>query len=136
MDLIALLAQRGHAQLVQELERRWPGCGAHTKRHHTTGAYDVVWNGLLAPDVDARIGAYVDGWLACLKFSVRAAQDASPFADGSVPAARSNGGPAAGYRTERRSTPAGRPPARRGEAAEVARARLESLFEDSPGGES
>src|SRR5690606_12067528 len=135
MDLIVLLARRGHAQLIQELERRWPGCGAHTKRNQATGAYDVIWSGLLPRDGSASIGAYVDGWRECLKFSVRMVQDASPFVGEAVPIARADRTHAVTERGQRRQTPAS-PPARRDEAAVLARARLEAQFGEPSGGES
>ncbi|CUJ67993.1 Uncharacterised protein [Achromobacter sp. 2789STDY5608628] len=124
-----MLTHRGHARLAQELERRWPGCGAHVKRNQTTGVYEVVWSALLSPQVSALIGAYVDAWRECLHFARNLAQDVTPFTDGPALPTPARRGQAADNRPARRQIPAGHPSPGRHDVAAAARANLEKLFE-------
>jgi hypothetical protein len=120
--LTAASPQR-RALLVQELERRWPGCGAHTKRNQITKRDDVVWNDLLAPQVQADIRSYVAGWETGMDAALRLVADAAPFSDAPT------------------SAPGKRPgdhriPISSRQRQEVARAHLESLFVDGKATES
>lgn len=78
ITIIELLNQRRRALLIQELERQWPGCGAHTKRNQVTKQDDVVWSLLLPKHVDAEIRVYVRGWNAAMDDARRVVAGASP----------------------------------------------------------
>lgn len=125
ITIIELLNQRRRALLIQELERQWPGCGAHTKRNQLTKQEDVVWSLLLPKHVDAEIRVYVRGWNAAMDDARRVVAAASPLEGSDIPAATQNGGQ--GPRTIR---PSGR---RDPVAARAARAGLESLFDKGNG---
>ncbi|APX75807.1 hypothetical protein BUW96_13635 [Achromobacter insolitus] len=123
--IIELLNQRRRALLVQELERQWPGCGAHTKRNQLTRQDDVVWSLLLPKHVDAEIRVYVRGWNAAMDDAQRVVAAASPLEGSDVPATPAQA--ASGPRGNR-------PPGRRDPAAaRAARNSLEALFADAPG---
>lgn len=134
--LTTLLIHRGHAKLIQELERQWPGCGAHVKRNQATGVYDVVWSRLLAPSVSALIAAYVEAWRECLRYSLHVAHEAAAFPGEAVADSFQRRNKAAGWRPQRRREPADPQGVRRYDVAEAARANLESLFEGLDGDES
>lgn len=120
MTLVELLNQRRRALLIQELERQWPGCGAHTKRNQLTKHDDVVWSLLLPKHVDAEIRVYVRGWNAAMDDARRVVAAASPLEGSDIPAAAPNSG---------HGPRATRPPGRRNPVtARAARAGLESLF--------
>lgn len=120
ITIIELLNQRRRALLIQELERQWPGCGAHTKRNQLTKQDDVVWSLLLPKHVDAEIRIYVRGWNAAMDDARRVVAAASPLEGSDIPVAAANSGH--GPRAAR--LPGRRDPA----AARAARAGLESLF--------
>lgn len=125
ITIIELLNQRRRALLIQELERQWPGCGAHTKRNQLTRQEDVVWSLLLPKHVDAEIRVYVRGWNAAMDDARRVVASASPLEGSDIPAATPNHGH--GARTSR-------PPGRRDPTtARAARAGLESLFDKANG---
>lgn len=125
ITIIELLNQRRRALLIQELERQWPGCGAHTKRNQLTRQDDVVWSLLLPKHVDAEIRVYVRGWNAAMDDARRLLAAASPLEGGDILAAST---PA------RHDARTGRSPSRPNPAAaRAARAGLESLFEESGG---
>lgn len=124
MTIIELLNQRRRALLIQELERQWPGCGAHTKRNQLTKQYDVVWSLLLPKHVDAEIRMYVRGWNAAMDDARRVVAAASPLEGSDIPAA-----PPTRHGHKSYGSPARRDPA----AARAARSGLESLFVDAPG---
>lgn len=128
ITIIELLNQRRRALLVQELERQWPGCGAHTKRNQLTKQDDVVWSLLLPKHVDAEIRVYVRGWNAAMDDARRVIAGASPLEGGDLPVATA---PAAhGYRSNR-------PPGRKDPAAaRQARSNLEALFENEGGSDA
>lgn len=118
--IVELLNQRRRALLIQELERQWPGCGAHTKRNQVTKQDDVVWSLLLPKHVDAEIRVYVRGWNAAMDDARRVIAAASPLEGCDIPAAAPNSG---------HGPRATRPPGRCDPvAARAARAGLESLF--------
>lgn len=120
ITIIELLNQRRRALLIQELERQWPGCGAHTKRNQLTKQDDVVWSLLLPKHVDAEIRVYVRGWNAAMDDARRVVAAASPLEGSDIPVAAANSG---------HGPRAARPPSRRDPvAARAARAGLESLF--------
>lgn len=125
ITIIDLLNQRRRALLIQELERQWPGCGAHSKRNQLTKQDDVVWSLLLPKHVDAEIRVYVRGWNAAMDDARRVVAAASPLEGSDIPAA--SGHNAHGQRTSR-------PPGRRDPmAARTARAGLERLFDKASG---
>lgn len=125
ITIVELLNQRRRALLIQELERQWPGCGAHTKRNQITKQDDVVWSLLLPKHVEAEIRVYVRGWNAAMDDARRVVAAASPLEGSDIPAAAPNNGH--GARTIR-------PPGRRDPmAARAARAGLESLFDKAHG---
>lgn len=120
ITIIELLNQRRRALLIQELERQWPGCGAHTKRNQLTKQDDVVWSLLLPKHVDTEIRVYVRGWNAAMDDARRVIAGASPLEGSDIPVAAANSG---------HGPRAARPPGRRDPvAARAARAGLESLF--------
>lgn len=125
ITIIELLNQRRRALLIQELERQWPGCGAHTKRNQLTRQDDVVWSLLLPKHVDAEIRVYVRGWNAAMDDARRVVASASPLEGSDIPATMQpiRYGPRPSGSTTRRD------PA----AARAARSGLESLFADAPG---
>ncbi|MEB3098806.1 hypothetical protein VCS63_23420 [Achromobacter sp. D10] len=128
ITIIELLNQRRRALLIQELERQWPGCGAHTKRNQLTKQDDVVWSLLLPKHVDAEIRVYVRGWNAAMDDARRVVAAASPLEGSDIPAAL----PQTAY-----GHPANRPPGRRDPAAaRRARSNLEALFEDEGGSDA
>ncbi|MEN4919681.1 hypothetical protein ABE485_13475 [Achromobacter spanius] len=124
ITIIDLLNQRRRALLIQELERQWPGCGAHSKRNQITKQDDVVWSLLLPKHVDAEIRVYVRGWNAAMDDARRVVAAASPLEGSDIPVATQKGGQ--GPRT---SPPGYRDPV----AARAARAGLESLFDKGNG---
>lgn len=124
ITIIELLNQRRRALLIQELERQWPGCGAHTKRNQLTKQDDVVWSLLLPKHVDAEIRVYVRGWNAAMDDARRVVASASPLKGSDIPAA-----PPTGYGHKPYGPASRRDPA----AARAARSGLESLFVDAPG---
>lgn len=125
ITIIELLNQRRRARLVQELERQWPGCGAHTKRNQVTKQDDVVWSPLLPKHVDAEIRVYVRGWNAAMDDARRVVAAASSIEGNDIPAVT----PPAAY-----GHTANRPPGRRDPAAaRQARSNLEALFENVGG---
>lgn len=124
ITIIELLNQRRRALLIQELERQWPGCGAHTKRNQITKQDDVVWGLLLPKHVDAEIRVYVRGWNAAMDDARRVVASACPLEGSDIPAA-----PPTRYGHKPYGLPARRDPA----AARAARSGLESLFVDAPG---
>lgn len=134
--LTTLLVHRGHAKLIQELERQWPGCGAHVKRTQVTGVYDVVWSQLLAPSVSALIGAYVEAWRECLSYSLHVAHEAAAFPGEAVVDSFQRRSKEAGRRSLRRREPATPQGVRRHNAEATARANLERLFDGPDGDES
>lgn len=85
ITIIELLNQRRRALLIQELERQWPGCGAHTKRNQFTKQDDVVWSLLLPKHVDAEIRVYVRGWNAAMDDARRVIAGASPLEGSDIP---------------------------------------------------
>ncbi|WMD23069.1 hypothetical protein RAS12_12045 [Achromobacter seleniivolatilans] len=123
--IVELLNQGRRALLIQELERQWPGCGAHSKRNQLTRQDDVVWNLLLPKHVDAEIRVYVRGWNAAMDDARRVVAAASPLECSDIPAAGPNNGH--GARTNR---PLGR---RDPMTARAARAGLERLFDKANG---
>lgn len=125
ITIIELLTQRRRALLIQELERQWPGCGAHTKRNQLTRQDDVVWSLLLPKHVDAEIRLYVRGWNAAMDDARRVVAAASPLEGSDIPASSPRN--AHSPRTSR--YPAHRDPV----AARLARAGLENLFDESSG---
>lgn len=125
ITIIKILNQRRRTLLIQELERQWPGCGAHVKRNQVTKQEDIVWSLLLPKHVDAEIRVYVRGWNAAMDDARRVMAAASPLEGGDIPAAPR---PAA-YRS-RDNRPSGR---REPAAARAARNGLEALFADAPG---
>ena len=126
ITIIELLNQRRRALLIQELERQWPGCGAHTKRNQLTRQEDVVWSLLLPKHVDAEIRVYVRGWSAAMDDARRVVASASPLEGSEIPATT----PPMRYGHKPYGSPARRDPA----AARAARSGLESLFVDASGG--
>lgn len=121
ITIIELLNQRRRALLIQELERQWPGCGAHTKRNQLTKQDDVVWSLLLPKHVDAEIRVYVRGWNAAMDDARRVVASASPLEGTDIPAAPPNSRDSPRtYRQRGRRDPM---------AARTARAGLESLFD-------
>lgn len=125
ITIIELLNQRRRALLIQELERQWPGCGAHTKRNQLTRQDDVVWSLLLPKHVDAEIRVYVRGWNAAMDDARRVVAAASPLEGSDIPAAA----PSTGHGARM-----SRPPSRRDPTtARAARAGLESLFDKANG---
>lgn len=125
ITIIEIPNQRRRALLIQELERQWPGCGAHIKRNQVTKQEDVVWSQLLPKHVDAEIRVYVRGWNAAMDDARRVMAAASPLEGGDIPAAPR---PAA-CRSRDNRPPGRRDPA----AARVARNGLEALFACAPG---
>lgn len=125
ITIIELLNQRRRALLVQELERQWPGCGAHTKRNQLTKQDDVVWSLLLPKHVDAEIRVYVRGWNAAMDDARRVIAGASPLegTDTPVAAVPTNYG-------QRASRPSSRKDAA---TARQARSNLEALFHKQEG---
>lgn len=115
MTTVPVIAQRSRALLIQAMERRWPGCGAHTKHNQNTKRDDVVWSHLLASPVQADIRSYVAGWEAGIDAVTRFVADAVPFKD--APAS-----------TDRKRPSDDRAPVSSRQRQEVARAKLESLF--------
>lgn len=87
ITIIELLNQRRGALLIQELERQWPGCGAHSKRNQLTKQDDVVWSLLLPKHVDTEIRKYVRGWNAAMGDTRRLVASASPLEGSDIPAA-------------------------------------------------
>lgn len=126
ITIIELLNQRRGALLIQELERQWPGCGAHTKRNQLTRQDDVVWSVLLPKHVDAEMRVYVRGWNAAMDDARRVVAAASPLEGSDIPVAP----PQAAYRSRDHRPPGRRDPA----ATRAARNNLEALFADAPGG--
>jgi len=126
ITIIELLNQRRRALLIQELERQWPGCGAHTKRNQLTKQDDVVWSLLLPKHVDAEIRVYIRGWNAAMDDARRVVAAASPLEDSDIPVAAP---PLAAF-GHRANRPLGR---RDPAAARAARSGLESLFANAPG---
>lgn len=125
MTIVELLNQRRRALLIQELDRQWPGCGAHTKRNQVTKQDEVVWSPLLPKHVDAEIRVYVRGWNAAMDDARRVVAAASPLEGSDIPVAAANSG---------HGPRATRPSARRDPvAARAARAGLESLFNKADG---
>lgn len=125
ITIIELLNQRRRALLIQELERQWPGCGAHTKRNQVTKQDDVVWSLLLPKHVDAEIRVYVRGWNAAMDDARRVVAGASPLEGTDIPVAAvpTSYGPRAS-----------RPPSRKDPAtARQARSNLEALFNKRQG---
>lgn len=125
ITIIELLNQKRRALLIQELERQWPGCGAHTKRNQLTRQDDVVWSLLLPKHVDAEIRVYVRGWNAAMDDARRMVAAASPLEGSDVPAAQ----PQAAY-GPRGNRPLGR---RDPAVTRAARNSLEALFADGSG---
>jgi hypothetical protein len=124
ITIIELLNQRRRALLIQELERQWPGCGAHTKRNQLTKQDDVVWSLLLPKHVDAEMRVYVRGWNAAMDDARRVVASASPLEGSDIPAASPSTYSHRDYRTPSRRDPS---------TARAARNGLESLFVDAPG---
>lgn len=124
ITIIELLKQRRRALLIQELERQWPGCGAHTKRNQLTKQDDVVWSLLLPKHVDAEIRVYVRGWNAAMDDARRVVASASPLEGSDIPAAPPTAHGHKSYGSSARRDP---------DAARAARSGLESLFVDAPG---
>ena len=125
ITIIEFLNQRRRALLIQELERQWPGCGAHTKRNQLTKQDDVVWSLLLPKHVDAEIRAYVRGWNAAMDDARRLVAAASPLEGGDIHATSAP----ARHDARTNRSPSHPNPA----AARAARAGLESLFQKSGG---
>ncbi|MBN9642525.1 MAG: hypothetical protein J0I68_28620 [Achromobacter sp.] len=126
ITIIELLNQRRRALLIQELERQWPGCGAHTKRNQLTKQDDVVWSLLLPKHVDAEIRVYVRGWNATMDDARRVIAGASPLEGTDIPVtAVSTSYSQRGSRPPSRKNPA---------AARQARSNLEALFHRQEGG--
>lgn len=123
ITIIELLNQRRRALLIQELERQWPGCGAHTKRNQLTKQDDVVWSLLLPKHVDAEIRVYVRGWNAAMDDARRVVAAASPLEGSDIPASS----PRNAHSPRASRYPVHRDPV----AARVARAGLENLFDGS-----
>ncbi|OAD12270.1 hypothetical protein [Achromobacter insolitus] len=123
--IIELLNQRRRALLVQELERQWPGCGAHTKRNQLTKQDDMVRSLLLPKHVDAEIRVYVRGWNAAMDDARRVVASASPLEGSEIPATT--------LPMRYSPKPSGSATRRDPAAARAARSGLESLFVDAPG---
>lgn len=138
MSTFPVIAQRSRALLIQAMERRWPGCGAHTKRHQVSGRDELVWSGLLAPDVQRDMRAFSAGWDEGVATAVRIMQDAAPFQDGDWPASagRPNHQQTTGKPRGSRATPAAQAVARRDDRAVAALASLQSLFSGTGGVET
>lgn len=126
------IAQRGRALLIQTMERRWPRCGAHTKR----GA--LVWSDLLAGDVQREISTFVAGWDEGIAAAVRIMQEAAPFEDAEIPAPglRPNRQQATAKPADGRPMPAAQTVAGRAHRAAEALAGLQSLFSERGGDQS
>lgn len=125
ITIIELLNQKRRALLIQELERQWPGCGAHTKRNQLTMQDDVVWSLLLPKHVDAEIRVYVRGWNAAMDDARRVVAAASSLDGSDIPATSSKSA---------HGQASNRPPGRRDPmTARAARAGLESLFHTADG---
>lgn len=69
-DLFDVIA-RHRELLVRELERHWPGCGAHHKRNHKTRKMEMVWSTLLPPQVQSDIRAFICGWDSAMEAALR-----------------------------------------------------------------
>ncbi|WP_334159776.1 hypothetical protein [Achromobacter insolitus] len=121
ITIIEILNQRRRALLIQELERQWPGCGAHVKCNQVTKQEDIVWSLLLPKHVDAEIRVYVRGWNAAMDDARRIVAAASPPQGSDIPASS----PRNAHSPRASRYPAHRDPV----AARVARAGLENLFD-------
>jgi hypothetical protein len=133
MNFATIIHQRGRALLIQTMERRWPRCGAHTKRNQVSRRDELVWSGLLAPELQREIRAFVDGWEEAIAAAGRILQEAAPFEDAGLPEARRAEGGQRPDRGRRVSNPAAQGVPRRDHRAAEALAGLESLFSEAGG---
>ncbi|OZI31763.1 hypothetical protein CAL29_28245 [Bordetella genomosp. 10] len=128
------IEQRRRAMLIQALEERWPGCGAHSKRDQQTAKTVIVISDALLSGVQRQIHAYIDGWEAGGAAMLACLQAAAPFPDVDTAAlARGQRQGSVPRRPRARGAiPAPKGRQRQESRAAEARANLEALF--SPDG--